>query len=410
MLVIDAAAVRELFPMRAAIEQMREALERYSAATIVQPLRTVVRPSRAPGMMAAMPAWAGPDRGFGIKTVTIHPGNPARGLDTHQGTVTMFDRETGVPTAVLDAAAITEIRTAAVSAVATQALAAPDARDLAIVGAGTQARSHLEAMASVRRLERIRVWSRTDAHAKALAEWAGDRFGPPVEVRESVADALDGADLVCTVLSCVEPVVGAGLPHVRELSTDAVAAATVFADSRESALAEAGDLVIPIRAGELTKDHVVAEIGEVLLGRHAGRSSPDEITLFKSLGLAIEDVIAGAYIQSQATSRGFGTQASLSSPARHPGRPRRACSPPRRATWPRAPPGWRATSACRARWWCPPPRPPPSWSASPSSAPTPSRSASTAGGRRSSTAPTRGWRTASSSTRSWTPRSWPATA
>src|SRR6266540_3158531 len=257
MLVIDAAAVRELFPMRAAIEQMREALERYSAATIVQPLRTVVRPSRAPGMMAAMPAWAGPDRGFGIKTVTIHPGNPARGLDTHQGTVTMFDRETGVPTAVLDAAAITEIRTAAVSAVA------------------TQARSHLEAMASVRRLERIRVWSRTDAHAKALAEWAGDRFGPPVEVRESVADALDGADLVCTVLSCVEPVVsggmlargahvnavGACLPHVRELSTDAVAAATVFADSR---------------------------------------------------GLAIEDVIAGAYIQSQATSRGFGTQASLS--------------------------------------------------------------------------------------------------
>src|SRR6266536_772201 len=273
MLVIDAAAVRELFPMRAAIEQMREALERYSAATIVQPLRTVVRPSRAPGMMAAMPAWAGPDRGFGIKTVTIHPGNPARGLDTHQGTVTMFDRETGVPTTVLDAAAITEIRTAAVSAVATQALAAPDARDLAIVGAGTQARSHLEAMASVRRLERIRVWSRTDAHATAL---------------------------------------GASLPQLRELSTDAVAAATVFADSRESALAEAGDLVIPIRAGKLTKDHVVAEIGEVLLGRHAGRSSPDEITLFKSLGLAIEDVIAGAYIQSQATSRGFGTQASLS--------------------------------------------------------------------------------------------------
>src|SRR6266542_2912465 len=223
----------------------------------------------------------------------------------------MFDRETGVPTAVLDAAAITEIRTAAVSAVATQALAAPDARDLAIVGAGTQARSHLEAMASVRRLERIRVWSRTDAHAKALAEWAGDRFGPPVEVRESVADALDGADLVCTVLSCVEPVVSGGM-LARGAHVNAVAAATVFADSRESALAEAGDLVIPIRAGELTKDHVVAEIGEVLLGRHAGRSSPDEITLFKSLGLAIVDVIAGAYIQSQATSRGFGTQASLS--------------------------------------------------------------------------------------------------
>jgi ornithine cyclodeaminase/alanine dehydrogenase-like protein (mu-crystallin family) len=325
MLVIDAAAVRELFPMPAAIEQMREALERYSAATIVQPLRTVVQPQGAAGLMAAMPAWAGPDRGFGIKTVTIHPGNPARGLDTHQGTVTMFDRETGVPTAVLDAAAITEIRTGAVSAVATRALAPPDARDLAIVGAGAQARSHLEAMASVRRLERVRVWSRTHAHAKALAEWAGERFGPPVEVCESVADALDGASLVCTAVASVEPVVtggmlaagahvnavGACLPTVRELSADAVAAATVFADSLQSALAEAGDLVIPIRDGDIGHDHIVAELGEVLLRRHAGRTSPAEITLFKSLGLAIEDVMAGAWIESQARSRGLGTQASL---------------------------------------------------------------------------------------------------
>ena len=326
MLVIDAAAGIGNSSRTAAIEQMREALERYSAATVVQPLRTVVQPSEGPGLMAAMPAWAGRDRGFGIKTVTIHPGNPARGLDTHQGTVTMFDRETGVPTAVLDAAAVTEIRTGAVSAVATQALAAPEARDLAIVGAGAQARSHLEAMAAVRRLRRIRVWSRTHAHAKALAEWAGDRFGPAVEVRDSAAEALEGADLICTAVASVEPVVsggmlspgvhlnavGACLPNVRELSTDAVAAATVFADSLQSALAEAGDLVIPIRAGDLTRDHVVAEIGEVLLGRHAGRTTTDEITLFKSLGLAIEDVMAGAYIESRARSLGLGTQAPLS--------------------------------------------------------------------------------------------------
>jgi ornithine cyclodeaminase len=323
MLVIDAAAVRELFPVRAAIEQMREALSRYSAATVVQPLRTVVQPPGAAGLMAAMPAWAGADHGFGIKTVTIHPGNPARGLDTHQGTVTMFDRETGVPTAVLDAAAITEIRTGAVSAVATEALAPPGAHDLAVIGAGAQARSHLEAMAAVRPLDRIRVWSRTEAHAKALAEWAGDRFGPEVEVCGSAAEALDGADLVCTAVASVEPVVAAGmvapgahlnavgacLPTVRELTTEVVAAATVFADSRESALAEAGDLVIPIRAGDLSPDHVVAEIGEVLLGRHPGRTRPDEVTLFKSLGLAIEDVIAGAWIQAEARARGLGTEA-----------------------------------------------------------------------------------------------------
>ncbi len=325
MLVIDGAAVRELYPMTAAIAEMREALVRYSARTVVQPLRLVVRSPDGPGLLAAMPAWAGADCGFGIKTITITPGNPARGMDTHQGTVTMFDRETGVPSAVLDASAITEIRTAAVSAVATEALAGPDAGDLALLGSGVQARSHLEAMAALRPLRRIRVWSRTRDHAEAFAAWAGGRFGPAVEVAGSVAEALDGADLVCTALACVEPVVSAGmlapgvhlnavgacLPSDRELDTGAMAAATVFVDSRESALAEAGDLVIPIRAGDLSADHVQAEIGEVLADRHPGRSRPDEITLFKSLGLAIEDVVSGAYIERQARSRGRGAQASL---------------------------------------------------------------------------------------------------
>jgi ornithine cyclodeaminase len=325
MLVIDAATVRELFPMTAAIHEMREALMRYSARTVIQPLRTVIQAPDGPGLMGAMPAWGGPDRGFGIKTVTINPGNPARGLDTHQGTVTVFDLETGVPSAVLDAAAITEIRTAAVSAVATEALASPDAGDLAVLGSGTQARSHLEAMAALRPLRRARVWSRSRDHAEALAAWAGTRFGPPVEVAASPALALEGADLICTTLACVEPVVtaellapgahlnavGACVPTSRELDTGAVAAATVFVDSRESAMAEAGDLVMPIRAGELPADHVVAEVGEVLLDRHPGRSSPDEITLFKSLGLAIEDVIAGTWIERQARERGLGTRASL---------------------------------------------------------------------------------------------------
>ncbi|HZD02911.1 MAG TPA: ornithine cyclodeaminase family protein [Actinomycetes bacterium] len=325
MLVIDGATVRELYPMTAAIEEMREALMRYSARTVVQPLRMMVQSPDGPGLLAAMPAWAGADRGFGIKTITVTPGNPARGMDTHQGTVTMFDRETGVPTAVLDASAITEIRTAAVSAVATEALAGPDAGDLALLGSGVQARSHLEAMAALRPLRRIRVWSRTRDHAGALAAWAGTRYGPPVEVAGSVAGALDGAELVCTTLACVDPVVsaemlapgvhlnavGACLPSTRELDTGAVAAATVFVDSRESALAEAGDLVIPIRAGELSADHVDAEVGEVLLDRHPGRTRPDEITLFKSLGLAIEDVISAAYIERQARSRGLGTRADL---------------------------------------------------------------------------------------------------
>lgn len=335
MLVLDGAAVRELFPMEAAIAVMRAALARYSAGEVVQPLRLVVRgpggDAGAANLLIVMPAWTGaepaPDGGgaLGVKVVAVFPGNPARGLDTHQGAVMMFDPDTGVPTATLDAAAVTEIRTAAVSGVATDALALPGAGDLAILGAGVQARSHLAAMAAVRPLRRVRVWSRTAAHAEQLAAWAGTRFGPPVEVCPTPAAALDGADLACTTLACVEPVVDAGMltpglhlnavgacvPTARELSTAAVAAATVIVDSRESALSEAGDLLIPIRAGELTPDHVAAELGEVLLGRHPGRTRPDEITLFKSLGLAIEDVTAGAYIQQAARAKGLGTEASF---------------------------------------------------------------------------------------------------
>ncbi len=332
MLVLDGAAVRALFPMEAAIAEMRTALARYSAGEVVQPLRMVVRAPDRTNLLALMPAWTGPSAGaaggreaLGLKAVAIFPGNPAHGLDVHQGAVTMFDPETGVPTATLDAATVTEIRTAAVSGVATDALALPSAGDLAILGAGVQARSHLEAMATVRPLRRVRVWSRTATHAQAFADWAGTRFGQPVEVCATPAAALAGADLACTTLACVEPVVeaamlapglhlnavGACVPSARELTTDAVAAATVIVDSRESALGEAGDLLIPIHAGALDPSHIAAELGEVLLGRHPGRTLPEEITLFKSLGLAIEDVTAGAYIQHAARAQGLGTDAPL---------------------------------------------------------------------------------------------------
>src|SRR5919204_1836652 len=326
MLVIDAAAVRALLRMAEAVACMRAALARYSAAAVTQPLRAVLAPPGGPGLLAVMPAWAGADQGgFGVKAVAIYPGNPALGLDPHQGAVTMFDPRTGVPTAVLDAAAVTEVRTAATSAVATDALARPGAGDLAILGAGVQARSHLEAMAVVRPLRRVRVWNRTAARAEQLAAWAGDRFGAQVEVAASVAAALDGADLICTTLASVEPVVTAGMvapgahlnavgacmPDSRELATEVVAAATVIVDSRESALAEAGDLVIPIRAGLLDPGHIAAELGEVLLGRHPGRTRDDEVTLFESLGLAVEDVAAGHHVELAARRRSLGVEVPL---------------------------------------------------------------------------------------------------
>ena len=228
----------------------------------------------------------------------IAPENPARGLDAHQGAVLLHDGETGELRALLNASPVTEIRTAAVSAVATRALARPDARVVAILGGGVQARSHDEAMRAVLDGAEIRRWSRGDG-------------GTP-------EDVLRGADVVCTCTSAREPIlqrdwlaagthvnaVGASLPTVRELDTDTMAAASLFVDRRESTLNESGDLLL---AG-LGEHHIRAEVGEVLIGAHPGRADEDELTVFKSLGLAVEDLAAAELIVRKAREQGIGTE------------------------------------------------------------------------------------------------------
>jgi ornithine cyclodeaminase len=232
----------------------------------------------------------------------------------------VFDPETGAPLALMDAGAVTAVRTAAVSAVATDALALPGAGDLAILGSGVQARSHLEAMAVVRELRRVRVWSRTPAHAESYREWAAKEPGIEVEVVDTPAAALAGADLVCTTTAAREPLVEAGdlAPgaHVnaagasfvdhRELSAEAVARAAFFVDSRQSALAESGDLKAPLDAGLVGPEHILAELGEVLLGRRPGRREEEEITVYKSLGLGVQDIMSGFAIAEAAAAQGLG--------------------------------------------------------------------------------------------------------
>lgn len=312
MLVIDAQTVRRAYPMESAIELMADAMRRYSAGQVSQPLRTILRPPTETGLLGSMLCHvAGPDyAGFGLKAMVLKPENPARGLDLHIGVVIVFDQDTGQPLAMMDAGAITAIRTAAVSAVATDVLAAQDAGDLAIVGSGVQARGHLEAMAIVRDLRRVRVWSRTAEHAERFRNWADSRLGVAVEVMNSVSAALAGADLICTTTASKRPiverdwlspgshlnVVGGSFADSRELSSDAVADAVVFVDSRESAAAEAGDLLEPLHEGLIGPEHVVAELGEVLLGKHRGRTTRAEITLYKSLGLAVQDVMSGFFV------------------------------------------------------------------------------------------------------------------
>jgi ornithine cyclodeaminase len=253
------------------------------------------------------------------------PGNPARGLDAHQGLVTLFDGESGVPTAILDASAITAVRTAAVTAVATGLLARHDARTLAILGAGTQARAHLQALVNVRDFEQVRVYAPTRAHAQAVVEQTGVARGE-LSVALSAEEALRDADVVVTVTNAREPVlrhawlkpgahlnaVGASTPQAREIDTATVAASALFCDSRESLRNEAGEFQLAMAEGKIAgEEHVRAELGEVLAGTAAGRRDAGELTLFRSLGLAIEDLAAAESAVAAATAHGIGTEVEL---------------------------------------------------------------------------------------------------
>ncbi|HEV8277083.1 MAG TPA: ornithine cyclodeaminase family protein [Streptosporangiaceae bacterium] len=293
------------------------------------PLRSVMVPPGAAGFLGLMPGWRGGDQNgaaaFALKAVCIMPGNPARGLDAHQGLVTLFDGETGMPTAILDASAVTAVRTAAVTAVATGLLARGDARVLAILGAGTQARAHLRALAAVRDFAQVRVYAPTRAHAQALVEQARGARGE-LGVAVSAEEAVRDADVVVTVTSAREPVlrhgwltpgahvnaVGASIPQARELDTATVAASALFCDSRESLRNEASEFRLAIAEGLIAGEgHVRAELGEVLAGTAPGRRDAGELTLFRSLGLAIEDLAAAEHAVATARKRGIGTEVEL---------------------------------------------------------------------------------------------------
>jgi ornithine cyclodeaminase len=239
--------------------------------------------------------------------------------------VLLFEGEHGSLQAILDASAVTAIRTAAVSGAATRALARPDAGDVAVLGTGVQADTHLEAMLAARALRRVRAWSRSPDHVRAFAERARRRHGIGVEAARTAREAVEGADLVCTVTSSPVPVVeagwigagahvnavGASVATARELDSDTVARARLFVDRRESALAEAGDFLIPRGEGRFGDGHIQAELGEVLLGRRPGRQAESDLTVFKSLGLAVEDLAAARLVHARALETGAGTWVEL---------------------------------------------------------------------------------------------------
>jgi ornithine cyclodeaminase/alanine dehydrogenase-like protein (mu-crystallin family) len=322
ILVLNNDEVVELLPMKECIVVMREALYKLTAGEVHQPLRTVIRPPGAAGVMGLMPSYVSGDHAaYGLKTVCIFPANPAQGKDAHQGAVLLFSATTGELLALMNASAITAIRTAAVSGVATTLLAREDACNLAIVGAGVQARTHLTAMSQVRSIKHCRIASRNIEHAKQLAEEMRPSFPFALQPVETVKEALENADLIVTVTNAVEPVVrrewispgahlnvvGSSTPNAREVDTETMAASSLFVDRCESTINEAGDYLFAAREGAIGPDHIRAEIGEVLKGEKPGRTSPEEITLFKSLGLAIEDLAAANQLYRKAKELNAGT-------------------------------------------------------------------------------------------------------
>jgi ornithine cyclodeaminase/alanine dehydrogenase-like protein (mu-crystallin family) len=329
VLILSHRDVLAALAPQACAEAMAAVLAAHGRGETYQPLRSVRVPPDAAGFMGLMPAWRGPHDGtaaaFAVKALCLMPGNPARGLDAHQGTVTLFDGDTGVPTAILDASAITAVRTAAVTAVATGLLARRDARTLAILGAGVQGRAHLRALAAVRGFERVYLYAPTRAHAEELAGRA-TAAGPELVVTSSAEQAVSNADVVVTATSAREPVlargwlkagahvnaVGASTPAAREIDTATVAASALFCDSRESLRNEAGEFRLAISEGLIDGDHHIrAELGEVLAGRGPGRLDDTELTLFRSLGIAVEDLAAAQRAVATARANGIGTEVEL---------------------------------------------------------------------------------------------------
>lgn len=320
ILVLGGEQVESLLAMDDCIRVMRDALQALAKGQAVLPLRQILRQPDGAGLLAIMPSFLDNLPALGLKAISVFFGNIGTTYESHQGAVLLFETKNGRLLSIQDASSITAIRTAAVSAVATDLLARKDASTLGILGSGTQAITHLESMLSVRKgIQKIRVWSRNPDHAKAFAKHESGRHRLGIEAVDSPEGAVSGADIVCTTMSAKSPVlmgswltpgmhinaVGGG-PGIRELDTDAVVKSRLFVDRRESTLNEAEDFKLAKQEGLIGDGHIRGEIGEILIGKVPGRGSEKEITLFRSLGLAIEDLAAAHYLYNQAVSKNVG--------------------------------------------------------------------------------------------------------
>jgi ornithine cyclodeaminase/alanine dehydrogenase-like protein (mu-crystallin family) len=312
---LSEADVRAILSPSELIHAMESALCAFSSGKVTQPVRTAIEVAER-SFFASMPALYGEQAVLGAKLVTVFPGNAERGLHTHLAVINLFDPSTGELLALMDGRYITEVRTAAASAVSVMHLARTDAKVLAILGSGVQAASHFDALRSVRRFEEVRCWSPTCEHRLAFA---AAREGTCAT--DSAQQAVEGADVVVVATSSVTPAIengwvldgthviaiGACRPSQREVDPELVARSRLLVDSRAAALQESGDIVQSIREGRFGEEHVAGELGQVVAGTLPGRTHPGEVTLYKSLGLAIEDLVAAGLVYRRAVERRMGT-------------------------------------------------------------------------------------------------------
>jgi alanine dehydrogenase len=323
MLILNEDEIARLLSPADALAAMRDAFSAQAAGSLSMPLRTIAAGEH--GMLGAMPAALGGSTAtIGAKLVTLFPKNGELGLPTHNAVIALFDPQTGRPQALLDGRYITEIRTAATSALATALLARPEARTLAILGTGVQAKAHIQALLQVMQIDELRIWGRNAHRASALASFAG-ALGLATRTFETLASACRGADVICTVTMAREPVlraadvepgthvnaVGFGGPQARELGGDLIAKASIFIDSEHGAAKESGNLHLARQDGHLRVDQKLTLLCDVLAGRTRGRQHPDEITVFDSLGIAIEDLACARLVYARALEAGIGTVVTI---------------------------------------------------------------------------------------------------
>jgi ornithine cyclodeaminase len=326
MRILTASDVARLLPYSACIGAMRDAMRQTSERAVVLPLRQFMNVPGTAGKLGLMPGYLSRPAAFGVKIVSKFPRPPGSSHGSHVGAVLLFDAQEGLPLALLDGGMLTAIRTASTTAMATDALARPDADSLLLVGCGEEAEHHLAALREVRAFDTIRAWGRDPGRTGAFATRMSARHGRHVEAVADLAAAVAGADVICTVTSATTPIlrgewlapgqhvnlVGSAIATTAEADAEVVRRSRFYVDYREAAMAAAGELLGAIRDGVVGADHVRGEIGEVLLGRAPGREHASDITLYKSLGVTSQDLAAARLVYEAAVERGVGLDDDLS--------------------------------------------------------------------------------------------------